>query len=419
MTTEPQADPAPHDAYAALRIPSFRWFIGGLIALTVAVQIQGTVVGWQIYELTGDPLALGLIGLAEALPYILTALPSGWLADHRDRRALVLGSVAVLAVCSVALLALSMSPHLGTPTRLAGIYATIVLSGIARAVHQPARSALSAQLVPRELYANSIAWRSSSWQASSVGGPALGGFLYAFGGSSLAYGVDVALVVVALVLFALVPSQGMPPKGDVEEGMLGALRAGVRFVFADRVVLGALSLDLFSVFFGGAVALLPIYAKEILHVGPEGLGVLRAAPAAGSVLMSLLLAHRPPLTRAGRTLLWAVALFGLTTIGFGVSTSFWLSVALLAIGGAADNVSVVVRSTLLQVRTPMHLLGRVMAVNAIFIGSSNELGAFESGTAAKLMGTVPSVVFGGLATLGVVGWIGWAVPPLRRLQRLA
>jgi MFS family permease len=418
MTTA--APDAPHDAYAALRVPAFRRFILGLVAITVAVQVQGTVVGWQVYDLTGDPLALGLIGLAEALPYILAALPSGWLADHRDRRGLVLGSVAVLLVCSGALLLLSTTDGLADQVRLGGIYGTIVLSGLARAVHQPARSALAAQLVPRQVYGNSIAWRSSTWQASSVAGPALGGLLYALGSARLAYAVDLALVVLALIFFARVPRQPLPEREPgAATGMLASLKAGVDFVFADKVVFGALSLDLFSVFFGGAVALLPIYAKEILHVGPTGLGVLRAAPAAGSVLMSLTLAHRPPLGRAGATLLWAVALFGLTTIGFGVSTSFPLSVALLALGGAADNVSVVVRSTLLQIRTPMHLLGRVMAVNAIFIGSSNELGMFESGAAAKLLGTVPSVVFGGAATLGVVGWIAWAVPPLRQLRRLA
>lgn len=272
---------------------------------------------------------------------------------------------------------------------------------------------------PRELYANSIAWRSSSWQASSVGGPALGGVLYSLGGASLAYGADLVLVLAALGCFAAVPRQPLPAQPGAAVPLLESLRAGLRFVFADRVVLGALSLDLFSVFFGGAVALLPIFAKEILHAGPAGLGLLRAAPAFGSVLMSVALAHRPPMTRAGRALLAAVALFGLTTIGFALSTSFWLSAALLALGGAADNVSVVIRSTLLQGRTPMHLLGRVMAVNSIFIGSSNELGAFESGTAARLMGTVPSVIFGGVMTLAVVGVVGWRVPALRRLGRLA
>ena len=415
----PAVGTSPLDPYAALRVPLFRRFIGGLVAITVALQIQGTVVGWQVYEMTGDPLALGLIGLAEALPYILTALPAGWLADHRDRRRLVAGSVALLVLCAAALLVLSALPGVPSGARLTGIYVAIVTSGLARAVHNPARSALAAQLVPREHYANSIAWRSSSFQASSVGGPALGGLLYALGGATLAYGVDVLLTLVSLVLFLLVPRQAMPEQPAGEVTMFASLRAGLRFVWGDRVVLGALSLDLFSVFFGGAVALLPIFAKEILQVGPSGLGLLRAAPAVGSVLMSVGLAHRPPMQRAGRTLLLAVACFGLSTIAFALSTNFWLSAALLALGGAADNISIVVRSTLLQIRTPMHLLGRVMAVNAIFIGSSNELGAFESGTAAKLIGTVPSVIFGGVMTLGVVGGVAWRVPVLRRLRALS
>jgi predicted MFS family arabinose efflux permease len=291
------------------------------------------------------------------------------------------------------------------------------LSGIARSFLQPARTALGAELVPRELYPNAVTWRSSTWQLAEVVGPAIGGLVYGFGSARAAYGVDAALMGVGVL--SLARMHHVPKRSAVSgEAFLQSLATGIRFVRSQPVVFGALTLDLFSVLFGGAVALLPVFAGEILRVGPEGLGVLRAAPAVGAVLMSLLLAHRRPLRRAGRTLLVSVSLFGLSMIGFGLSRNFLLSTVLLALSGMADTVSVVVRSTLLQVMTPDHLLGRVASVNAIFIGSSNELGAFESGTAARLIGTVPSVVLGGLATLVVVVVTAVKVPSLRQLDQI-
>jgi MFS family permease len=409
---------ARHDSYASFRFPAFRWYIASLLAATFGVQVQGLVVGWQVYEQTGDPLALGLIGLAEVVPFIGVALYAGHVADRADRRVLCLAALAVLAACSVALLAFTLDPRLIAGGRVWPIYAVIFVSGIARSFLQPARTALGAEIVPRELYPNAVAWRSSVWQTAAVIGPAAGGLLYAMGGARLAYAVDVVLMAAAFAALARVMHVPRAREAGPAVSVAENLTVGIRFLRGQPVLLGALTLDMFSVLFGGAVALLPVFASEVLHVGPQGLGLLRAAPAVGAVSMSVFLAHRPPLQHAGRTLLVCVAVFGLCMIGFGLSRSFALSLGLLALSGMVDNVSVVIRSTLLTVLTPDHLLGRVSSVNSIFIGSSNEIGQFESGVAARLMGTVPSVVFGGAMTLLVVAVMAWRVPQLRGLRRL-
>jgi MFS family permease len=412
----------PHDPYASLRIPSYRWFILSTLTMTLAAQIQGVVVAWQIYDITHDPLSLGLIGLAEALPYIGVALFAGHIADREDRRTVSIASLAVLVFCSASLLLLSlgMSSHPGSGLRrsVTAFYSVIFLSGIARSFLQPARQALGAELVPRHLYPNAVAWRSSTWQTGAVAGPALGGLLYGFTSPSFAYGVDVTLMLIALVAFATIQYAPRTTR-SIETTVAESLRTGVRFVFAEPVLLGAMTLDLFSVLLGGAEALLPVFADQILRVGPQGLGVLRAAPAAGAMIMSIYLAHRRPFRRAGRALLLAVGLFAACIIGFGLSRSFELSLVLLGVSGMADNVSVVIRSTLLQVLTPEHLFGRVSSVNAIFIGSSNELGAFESGVAAKLLGTVTSVILGGVACMWGGGVVAGKIPTLRRLREIA
>jgi hypothetical protein len=385
--------------------------------MTVATQIQAVVVAWQIYELTHDPLSLGLIGLAEAVPFIAIALFAGHMADRRNRLRISLIALTALLLCSLALLSFSLRPGTITADRTWPVYAVIFLSGVARSFLQPARSALGAELVPRELYPNAVTWRSSAWQLAEVVGPAIGGLVYGFGSARAAYGVDAALMAVGLLSLARLRHPGRSSSSPAES-FIESLGTGIRFVRRQPVILSALTLDLFSVLFGGAVALLPVFAAEILRVGPEGLGILRAAPAVGAVAMSLIMAHRPPLRRAGRTLLVSVAVFGLSIIGFGLSRDFLLSIVMLGLSGMADTVSVVVRSTLLQVLTPDHLLGRVAAVNAIFIGSSNEIGAFESGAAAKLLGTVPSVVLGGVATLVVVAVTALKVSPLRQLREI-
>jgi len=393
-----------HDPYAALRHPKFSRYIVCLFALTLGIQIQGTVVGWQMYDLTKDPLALGLIGLAEALPALSTALYAGHVADQRDRRTISLIALGVLVCCSVALWVLAGPAPLGldalTIDRVTAIYGVIIVSGVARAFLQPARQALSAELVPRALFKNAITWRSGTWQLAL-----------------LAFAVDAVLMLIAVVVLLSINHRS-PVREGSGEGVWESVAGGVRFVVREPVILGALTLDLFSVLFGGAVALLPIFAAEILSVGPIGLGVLRAAPAAGAVAMSLVLARHHDFERTGHTLLWAVAGFGACMIGFGLSTTFWLSVALLFVAGLCDMISVVIRSTLLQARTPEGMLGRVSSVNQLFIGSSNEIGMFESGVTARWFGTAPSVVIGGCATLVVVGSVAWFVPVLRRLGRL-
>jgi MFS family permease len=391
-----------HDPYAALRHPKFSRYIVCLFALTLGIQIQGTVVGWQMYDLTKDPLALGLIGLAEALPALSTALYAGHVADQRDRRTISLIALGVLVCCSVALWVLAGPAPLGldalTIDRVTAIYGVIIVSGVARAFLQPARQALSAELVPRALFKNAITWRSGTWQLASVAGPALGGLLYAVGGTLLAFAVDAVLMLIAVVVLLSINHRS-PVREGSGEGVWESVAGGVRFVVREPVILGALTLDLFS-------------------VGPIGLGVLRAAPAAGAVAMSLVLARHHDFERTGHTLLWAVAGFGACMIGFGLSTTFWLSVALLFVAGLCDMISVVIRSTLLQARTPEGMLGRVSSVNQLFIGSSNEIGMFESGVTARWFGTAPSVVIGGCATLVVVGSVAWFVPVLRRLGRL-
>jgi MFS family permease len=417
----PDAGSSP-DSYAVLRYPAYRWYIASTFSATLAMQIQAVVTAWLVYALTHDALALGLIGLAEALPAISVALFAGHVADRMDRRRIALVTLAVLVGCSASLLTISvhLAAHAGHPVRHAvfPIYGVIMVSGVARSFLQPSRSALSAELVPRELYERAAAWRSSAWQLAAVGGPALGGLLYGFGSARLAYTVDASLVVVSLVCMWRVRRPVRHTTAAHTHSLRESLATGARFLRGQPVVLGALSLDLFSVLFGGATALLPIYASEILHVGPKGLGLLQAAPAAGAVTMSLFLAHSPPMRRAGRSLFISVAVFGLATIGFALSRSFGLSLAMLAISGMADTESVVIRSTLLQIFTPVDLLGRVSSVNQIFIGSSNEIGAFESGVTAKLMGAVGSVILGGTMTLVVVALTAWRVPALRRLRTL-
>ena len=404
---------AAKDPYQALRFREYRCFLAGAVALTMATQIQTLVMGWQVYHLTRDPLSLGLIGLSEAVPFLGLSLIGGYAADRMDRRRMSLMALAALLLGAALLLALNLG---AAPRRAWPFYAIQALAGVGRAFYRPASQALSTELVPVEAYQNAATWRSSSFQLAQVLGPALGGLLYGFGSAALAYLAEGLLMGSALAAMLLVAPRPRAPLGQTR--LLKSLGEGVVFVFRHRMLLSSMSLDLFAVLFGGAVALLPVFASEILKVGPQGLGLLRTGPALGSVLMGLWLAHHPPQRRAGLVLLACVAGFGLSWIGFALSWSFWLSMALLAAGGALDNVSVVLRNTLVQARTPPEMMGRVQAVAGFFIGSSNELGAFESGAAARLLGLIPSVLFGGCMTLGVVGFTAWKVPELRRLKKI-
>ena len=411
LDTNNTPERAAHDPYQALRFGEYRWFLTGSLALTMATQIQTLVMGWQVYHLTRDPLSLGLIGLSEAVPFLGLSLIGGWAADRMDRRRLSLLALVLLLLGTLLLLGLNLGP---APQVAWPFYAIQALAGVGRAFNRPATQALGTELVPREAYQNAATWRSSSFQFALMVGPAVGGLLYGFGSARLAYAVEAILMILAFGAMLQVRPR---PRAPQKTPILRSLGEGVAFVFNHRLVLSALSLDLFAVLFGGAVALLPVFASEVLKVGPQGLGLLRASPAIGSVIMSFWLAHHPP-RRAGLMLLFCVMGFGLCWIGFALSFSFGISLALLALSGAMDNVSVVLRGTLVQTLTPPEMMGRVQAVNGFFIGSSNELGAFESGLAARLLGVVPSVVFGGCMTLGIVGFMGWKVPELRKLNRI-
>lgn len=405
-----------HDPYAVFRHASFRWFVVSLLAMVMAAQVQLVVVGWEIYQLTQDPLALGFLGLSEVIPYLAVALYAGHVVDRRDRKAVSVVALVVLLLAAIALFAMSLVEPV--PTRAWPFYLVFGACGLARSFLQVSRSALVAEVVPRDLYPNAATWRSSTWQAGTVAGPALGGVFFAALGARWTLGINLLFGVMALGTMLLVRHSPTPrPTGVVR--LLGNLAEGLRYVRRERVILGALSLDMLAVFFGGAVAMLPIFASDILKVGPEGFGALQAAPGAGAVMMAFVIAHRRPFRHAGPVLLAAVTIFGLAIIGFALSRSFVLSVVLLAVSGMADNASAVIRSTLIQVRVPPEMLGRVSSVNAIFIGSSNELGYFESGVAARLLGAVPAVLFGGLMTLLTVAVIGWRVPDVRRLGVIA
>lgn len=396
----------------------FRLFILARLFVTLAVMIQAVVVGWQVYEITHDPLSLGLIGLAEAIPAITVSLYAGHLADVVERKKIILICVITLVLCSIALL--YFTTNIGAFILNNGaspIYIVIFVSGIARGFLSPANFSFMPQLVNRDLYQNAITWNSTIWEGAAVAGPMIGGLIYGFFGITVAYTADVVLVTGGLICYFLIPSRPLPPI-SAEQGIWEKIKAGISFVFKNQIILGAISLDLFAVLFGGAVALLPIFADEILHVGKIGLGFLRSAPSIGAVLTAVYMTHNPIQKNMGKILLWCVAGFGFCMIGFGFSTSFWLSMALLILSGVFDCVSVIVRSTLIHTLTPENMKGRVSAVNSIFIGSSNEIGAFESGVAAKALGVVQSVVFGGCMTIAVVSVTAWKAIKLRRLDKV-
>jgi MFS family permease len=400
-------------------IPGFREFMTSMVLVTLANQIQGTVVAYQIYELTRDPLSLGAVGLAEALPFIAFALFGGHVADVRDRRRVSLAVLYVMVAVSAGLLLLSLQhAALGAGRHKLAIYSAIVILGVCRSFLQPARAALNAELLPPSLYAKAIAIRTSCFQLAMFAGPAGGGLLYAAIGPHGAYLCAGLLLLAAWLAMYRVPKVRPTQTQSSGLSMARSIREGFSYLASDRLLLSALLLDLFGVLFGGAVALLPVFANEILQVGSRGFGMLRAAPAVGALAGSIFLAARPPLRRAGPVLLASTAGFGLAMVAFALSKNFALSLGLLALSGVLDMVSVVVRSTLLQLRVPGRLLGRVASINQIFIGSSNEIGAFESGVAARLLGVIPSVVFGGGMTLLVTGAAAWWGPELRRLGRL-
>jgi MFS family permease len=404
-----------HDPLAALRSPAYQRLLCGTVLASIGTEMQSVVVGWELYQRTGSAAALGLVGLVQIVPVLLLSLPAGHAADRYQRQLLVVVSQSLMASASLGLALLSCLHFQGVVPL---IYLCLLLTGISQAFNSPARWALVSQVVPESDLANAITWNSSGWQMASVLGPALGGLILDLTGravSALAVAGCCSLCCAALVG----PIRGRSIKRLREPLSLNSLVAGIRFVRNTPPILATITLDLFAVLLGGATALLPIYAQDILQVGPGGLGLLRAAPSLGALVMAMALAFRPPLRRAGRTLLIAVAGFGLATIVFGLSRNFPLSLAALAFTGALDNISVVVRGTLVQVLTPDAMRGRVSAVNAIFISSSNQLGAFESGSTAYWFGPVLSVVGGGIGTILMVLAVMVIWPEVLRLGSLS
>lgn len=412
----------PKVAYEVLKIADYRNYLFSRVAVTFGVNVLGPTVGWQIYEITKDPFSLGLIGLAEFLPFLVVTLIGGYIADIFDRRKIMITCISLYAVCAFGLYLITHRfPQALNLYGTMPIYIIVGLTGLLRGFVSPAQTAFAAQLVPPQLYANAATWNTMVWQLSSMGGPAVGGILCAASKSAWpSYILAAVLALVSLGFILLVPSKHAPQlvegKRIPREGFLVSVRTGLNFVFKNQIILASLALDMFAVLFGGAVALLPAFAKDVLAVGPEGFGALRAAPAVGAFIMAWILAFRPPLANTGKLLLGAVAGFGICTILFALSNSFWFSLVMLAGTGFFDNISMVIRGTVVQLYTPNEMRGRVSAVNALFIGSSNELGAFESGLAARIMGLVPSVIFGGSMTLVVVLTTWWKAPKLRDMS---
>ena len=392
--------------YAFLKLLSFR------ILIVLAYQIMAVAVAWHVYEITHDTLSLGLIGLVEVIPYFACALFAGYAVDHHcSRRFFGALSASMLGASAIMLLAIATG---WLSNNTLWIYSAFAFTGLGRAFIAPSHSSLFAIILPREDYARATGIGSSVFQAGLVLGPAIGGLLIGFGSKTMAYAIAILLCVGAALAMLSIKIKEPPPAARAP--VFASIAQGLRFVFSNQIVLGALSLDMFAVLFGGAVAMLPAFVQDIYHIGPQALGILRACPAVGAIFTGLWLTRHPINLRAGRWLLGAVAGFGVCIIGFGLATSVWLAGTLLMLSGVCDGLSVVMRQTILQLATPDAMRGRVSAINGIFIGSSNELGAFESGVTAKLMGLVPSVIFGGFVTLGVVGLTAKLAPKLRELE---
>jgi MFS family permease len=406
--TEPRRDP-----YLALRFRDFRFLLVGQFLTAFGTQMISFAVGWELWLRTHDAFHLGLVGLVQIIPVILLSLPAGHVADHYNRRRIVMYTQVLLAACALGLALLSV-----VQGELILIYLCLFGIGAARAFYSPAQGTLLPQTVEPHAFTSAATWSSTAWQLASITGPAFAGLVVAlFNTVTPLYLLDTIAGITFLLLLTQI--RGRPLTLAAKGGAtLESLKEGVRFIRSTKVILAAITLDMFAVLFGGAVALLPVYATDILKVGAEGLGIMRAAPSIGALIMVMFLTRLPPFQHAGRTLLLAVAGFGVATIIFGLSTSFWLSVLMLAMLGALDNISVVIRSTLMLTWVPDEMRGRTSAVNSIFIGASNELGSFESGLAARLIGTIPAVVFGGIGTILVVLAVARIWPEIRRLQTL-
>lgn len=406
------------DPYAALRFREFNIFLLLRFVLVFAWSMQFIVIEWQVYSLTKDPLSLGIIGLMEIIPALSMALFAGHIVDQREKRNLFLCCIGLFSLISLGLFFLSEASIMaswGQKSILYSIYGFVFFGGLLRAFFGPTIFSLVSLIVPKKVYPNAATWNSSTWQMASILGPAVAGLTINWLGVHWSLCIVFVLVVISFLLGLLISKKPvLNPK--IGEPIIQSLKEGVRFVFKTKAILGALSLDMIAVLFGGAVALLPVFAQDILKVGPEGFGVLRAAPAVGAFITMLTTAYIPISRRAGMKLLVAVFGFGISIIVFGLSSVFWISVFALFFSGITDGVSMVIRQTILQLKTPDHMRGRVSSVNSMFVGSSNELGAFESGLTAKLMGTVTAVVFGGTMTLITALTTGLVSPSFRNLD---
>jgi MFS family permease len=399
------------ERYAAFRHRAYLRFWTARLLTTFATQVVSVAVGWQMYDLTRDPFDLGLVGIVQFLPSLMLFLVTGIVADRFGRR-IIMGLAGLLeAACAAALLLLTWSGAISA----ALIFAVLAVFGVARAFFSPASASLVANLVPEEDFANAVAWNSSAWQVATIAGPTAGGLLYGIS-PVIAFATAASMMAAGGLLALSIPKPAQ--QNQAEKPSLDMLFAGFRYIRAEKVVLGAISLDLFAVLLGGAVALLPVYARDILDLGPWGLGLLRSAPGVGSLAVAVWLAGHPVRDRAGTIMFVGVGLFGLFTTLFGLSTITWLSVAALALIGAADMVSVYVRETLIQLWTPDHLRGRVNAVNMVFVGASNEVGEFRAGTMAALIGTVPAVAVGGIGAIAIAGLWACLFPALRKVRHL-
>jgi MFS family permease len=409
--------PAPplHDPYAAVRLPAYRYYGASYALAVIGGQIQTVALAWQLTQTKHPELSLGFMGGIQVIPLFLLSLPAGHLSDIMNRKKLLIATQWMLAALGVVLAYVSYFHH-GAGWFIASLYSLILVNAVTLTFARPARAALLPQIVPQHLFNNAVTWNATSFELSSMIGPAIGGAIVAYGGSTTAYILNAVLLVACAVLTMKLP--GRAPQKTGEAPGFRTLLAGVSFVWNTRLLLATMSLDLFAVLLGGAVYLLPVFARDVLHVGATGFGWLRAAPSIGAMTMALIIAHRPPMKHAGRALLFAVAGFGIATLIFALSKNFWLSFAMLVLTGAFDNVSVVVRHTLFQLLTPDSMRGRVSAVNQVFIGSSNELGGMESGLTAAWWGAVASVVVGGIGTLVTVALTAVMSPQLRRLGKL-
>jgi MFS family permease len=406
------------DPYLALRYKEFRAYVLARFLITIALTMQAVIIGYEVYELTNSKMLLGLIGLTEAIPAIGIALYGGYVADKSEKRNMLVAFISLYTVMCALLLVFThsdMIASIGKENVVILIFFIIFFTGIARSFSGPASFGLAAQIVPREVYQSSITWASTAWQSGAVLGPAVGGILLGKAGITITFSIIVVFLCIAIISLLMIdkkPIQFIPKGESVYESAI----QGLKFVYHNKVILSCISLDLFAVLFGGAIALLPVYAKDILHVGAEGLGWLRASQAMGAILMLLFLAYFPIKKNAGKILLGAVFGFGIFIILFGISKLFWFSMFCLIMSGALDGISVSIRHTIVQMATPDEMRGRVSAVNSMFIGSSNEIGEFESGATASLMGTVPAVIFGGCMTCLVVIVTFFTSPSIRKLE---